>query len=116
MDDDAAGPLLGWSLGALLNHERASDPGARPLDELVQFPCVFLFKAVGRAGEDFASTMIARVGQALGRDVRDDETSVRQSAQGNYESVTLKLYVTSGDEVYSVYEAIRADARVKFLL
>jgi putative lipoic acid-binding regulatory protein len=108
MQNDAAGPLLGWSLGSGLERRRFHD--------LVEFPCTFCFKAVGTAGDDFASAMLERVARALGRDVRDDEHSVRQSAQGNYASVTLKLYVISGDEVYSVYDAIREDERVKFLL
>jgi len=107
MNRDEAGPLLGWSLSSGLER--------RTFHELVEFPCVFCFKAVGKAGEDFVPTMLERVGEALGRDVKGDEHSVRQSAHGNYESVTLHIYVTSGDEVYSVYEAIRADARVKFV-
>ena len=52
----------------------------------------------------------------LGRSVRDDEHSVRSSAHGAYESLTLDLYVTSGDEVYSIYAALHGDERVKFLL
>ena len=105
---DEAGPLVGWSL----------DTGfrKRTLDELVDFPCVFMFKAVGQAGADFVSGMLARVAAVLGRAVTDDEHTVRSSSKGNYESVTLNLYVSSGDEVRDVYRAISADDRVKFLL
>ena len=108
MTDDAAGPLLGWSIGAGM--------ARRPLDELVEFPCNFCFKAVGKAAADFASTMVERVQKALGRTIEASATSVRQSAGGNYECVTMNLWVTSGAEIYEVYEAMRADARVKYLL
>ena len=108
MADDEAGPLLGWSL--------AAGVGRKPLHDLVDFPCTFEFKAVGTAAADFVSSMLVRVGEVLGRTIGDDEHSVRKSATGRYESVSLRLFVTSGDEVYAIYEAIQADARVKILL
>ena len=105
---DVAGPLLGWSIGAVQPPTRIHD--------LVQFPCEFCFKAVGRSTSTFLPNMLARVGAVLGREVTDDEHSTRKSAQGKYESVTLRLWVRSGDEVYAVYAALGADDAVKFLL
>ena len=106
--DDSAGKLLGWSLGAGMPQKK--------IHELVEFPCVFCFKAVGVASSEFVASMLRRVAVALGRAVKQEEHSVRKSSGGQYESVTLQLYVLSGDEVYSVYEAIRADKSVKFIL
>ena len=103
---DSAGPLVGWSLAAV------APPGR--IHDLETFPCEFHFKAVAKAG--FVATLLERVGRVLGRAVTDDEHSVRKSAQGRYESVTLRLWMTSGDEVYAVYAAIGADDRVKFML
>lgn len=108
MEDDRAGPLLGWSLGTGL--------ARRPIDELQSFPCVFTFKAVGVAGDDFVSSLRARVARVLGREVKDSETSVRSSQNGRYTSVTLDLFVLSGDQVYSIYEAMHDDERVRYLL
>jgi len=107
MANDEAGPLIGWSLGTGLER--------RPIDELVEFPCIYAFKAVGVAEGDFVSSLLSRVGAVLGREVRPDETRVRESAQGRYQSVTLELFVTSGEQVYSIYEAMHADDRVRFL-
>lgn len=110
MDDgqDHAGPLLGWSLGTGLRR--------RPLQELLDFPCVFTFKAVGEATGAFVDDMLARVGRVLGREVKDEEHFVRQSSRGRYESVTLELFVQDGDEIYEIYEAISDDARIRYLL
>lgn len=108
MGDDCAGPLLGWSLATGIEQRRIHD--------LVQFPCVFRFKAIGRATGGFVASLLQRVGAVLGRNVRDDEHWVRASAHGAYQSLTLDLYVTSGDEVYSIYAALKGDERVKFLL
>jgi putative lipoic acid-binding regulatory protein len=105
---DTAGKLLGWSLAAGMEQKRIHD--------LVQFPCVFCFKAIGSATTGFVQTMLDRVAGVLGRAVTAEEHSVRSSARGAYASVTLQLWVTDGDQVYSIYEAMRADDRVKYLL
>lgn len=105
---DTAGPLLGWSLGTGLER--------RPIEDLVEFPCVFQFKAVGVATGEFVSDMLERVGRVLGRRVEPHEHSVRQSARGRYESVTLDLFVHSGEQVYSIYRAISEDSRIRYLL
>ncbi len=105
---DSAGPLLGWSLGAVQDQKRIHD--------LVDFPCEFCFKAVGKTASDFVESMLERVGEVLGREITDGEHSTRKSARGRYESVTLRLWVTSGDQVYAVYAALGADDRVKYLL
>lgn len=115
MSNDVAGRMLGWSVGALANPERGR------IHDLVTFPCTFCFKAVGRAQRDhaergFVVTLLERVAGVLGRDVTEGEHTVRKSARGTYESVTLNLWVTSGDEVYSIYAALGDDARVKYLL
>lgn len=106
--NDTAGKMVGWSLGAGMDQKKIHD--------LVEFPCVFCFKAVGVASAGFVAAMLERVGTVLGRAVKSEEHSVRASAAGAYESVTLRLYVTSGDQVYSIYAAIGADKSVKFVL
>lgn len=107
MAEDEAGPLIGWSLGTGLKK--------RPIEELVDFPCRYAFKAVGEASEDFVRSLLVRVGNVLGRKVEDTEVKIRRSAKGNYQSVTLEVFVTSGAEVYEVYAAIRDDDRVRYM-
>jgi putative lipoic acid-binding regulatory protein len=109
-NDDHAGPLVGWSLSAL------AKPDQRPLNDLVAYPCVFRFKAVARAADDVVDAMLTRVAAVLGRAVEREAWSTRDSSGGRYTCVTLDLYVTSGEQVYEVYEALKADARVTHLL
>lgn len=106
MSDDHAGPPIGWSLATGVPQQR--------IHELVEFPCVFRFTAVANAG--CIAELLARVAAVIGRAVTDEEHSVRASAHGAYESVTINLRVTSGDEVYAVYRAMQEDTRVKYLL
>jgi putative lipoic acid-binding regulatory protein len=106
MSTDHAGKLLGWSLSSGVEQRRIHD--------LVSFPCVFRFTAVADAG--FVDALLDRVARVLGRDVAETERTIRASTHGAYESVTLNLWVSSGDEVYSIYEAMHADTRIRYLL
>lgn len=110
MGDDDAGPLLGWSLNSMRG---ASDP--RPFDAL-SFPCVFRFKAIGRAADDLVSAMLERIAAVIGRAVEADAWSVRDSGGGRYTCLTVDVQVTSGQQVYDIYEALKADSRVTHLL
>src|SRR5688572_14557767 len=109
MSTDTAGKLLGWSMANV-----SSGVGRKRIHDLVSFPCEFRFTAVAHAG--FVDALLERVARVLGRGVLSTEHSVRASKHGAYESVTLNLWVRSGDEVYSIYEAMQDDARVKYLL
>ena len=105
--DDKAGPLLGWSLGGMAR---------RPIEELVEFPCTYTFKAVGEATNEFVASLLEKVGQVLGRDITTEEHSVRASRKGNYQSLTLNLFVTSAEQVYDIYAVLSADDRVRYTL
>ena len=110
-DDDAAGPLMGWSIGNGMN-----SAAGRPLEDLVTYPCTFRFKAVAKAELDVVKDLVALVAGAIGKAVDDDAWSTRASSGGKYVSLTVDVHVTSAQEVYAVYEALRGDARVTHLL
>jgi putative lipoic acid-binding regulatory protein len=107
MSTDQAGKLLGWSLTS------GFSKGSTRIHDLVSFPCVFRFTAVADAG--LVGNLLDRVAAVLGRVVTGEEHSVRASKHGAYESVTLNLWVRSGNEVYSIYEAMHATG-VRYLL
>lgn len=111
MDDDSAGPLLGWSLGGM-----SGPADGRPLDDMVNYPCVFRFKAIARSDTTLVPKLLGLVKEVIGSEVDDDAWSVRDSSKGKYVCLTLDLYVTSGQQVYDVYDALRADERVTHIL
>ncbi len=88
----------------------------RPIEELVQYPCVFRFKAVAKADADVVKALVARVEGVVGRTIDGDAWSARDSSKGRYTCLTIDVYVTSGQQVYDVYEALRSDERVTHLL
>ena len=110
MEDDTAGPLLGWSIGAM------DATGKRPIEDLVQYPCVFRFKAVARAEADLVAGLIQRIEAVIGKAIEEGAWSTRDSSAGRYTCLTVDVYVVSGQQVYDVYEALRADKRVTHLL
>lgn len=107
--DDTAGPLLGWSLNSV------ADPEVRPFDKLT-FPTEFRFKAIGLADDSIVSTLLGHVAKVLGRPVVEGEWSLKHTSSGKYVSLTLELQVTSGQQIYDIYDALRADQRVTHLL
>ncbi len=109
MSDDTAGPLLGWSLNSMAGGTSS------PFDDL-SFPCVFRFKAIGKAEPDLVVAVLAHVERLLGAPIAKEAWSVRDSSGGKYASLTLDLTVTSGQQIYDVYEALRKDPRITHLL
>ena len=107
-NDDTAGPLIGWSLG--------SGVKKRPLDDLVAFPCRYLFKAVGPADDDFVAAVLTRVAAVIGRPLASDEHSTRPSKKGTYVAVSMRLWVENADRLYAIYAAIKEDERVRYVL
>ncbi len=110
MGDDSSGPLLGWSLAHM-----SGEGAPRPFDTLT-FPCVFRFKAIAHAADDLVTSLLDRVKSVIGHSINDDDWSVRDSGAGRYTCLTVDVHVTSGQQVYDIYDALKQDSRVTHLL
>jgi putative lipoic acid-binding regulatory protein len=82
------------------------DDSRIPIEELVEFPTRFLFKAVGHHTLQFSGDALKAVQRALGDD-RKVELRTRLSAKAAYVSATLTTVVESADELKAAYEALR---------
>eukprot|EP00562_Extubocellulus_spinifer_P023062 CAMPEP_0178628608 /NCGR_PEP_ID=MMETSP0698-20121128/9513_1 /TAXON_ID=265572 /ORGANISM="Extubocellulus spinifer, Strain CCMP396" /LENGTH=163 /DNA_ID=CAMNT_0020267871 /DNA_START=177 /DNA_END=668 /DNA_ORIENTATION=- len=78
------------------------------LEALVEYPCLFTMKIVG----EFAAEMVQVVAESCEVDVEDVENSVKDN--GKWTSVTVKAPVKNAEMLYSLYENIDRDPRVKF--
>ena len=83
-----------------------SSPLRELLESTHQFPCAFVFKAVGRAENDFAGTVISVVREALGQDF-DPPFETRETPAGRHVAVTVSPWVETPDDVLLVYAQIR---------
>lgn len=87
-----------------------------PNDEtLLEFPCDFPVKVMGRASETFVATVIAIV-QRHAPDFNAESVSVRASVGGNYLAVTCTLRATGKNQLDALYRELTAHPDVRMAL
>jgi putative lipoic acid-binding regulatory protein len=80
-------------------------------DTLFDFPCDFPIKAMGRAGCDLDMTVVEIV-RRHAPDISEGNIYTRDSAQGNYTSVTVVVRATSRAQLDAIYQDLVACADV----
>jgi putative lipoic acid-binding regulatory protein len=75
------------------------------LNQTHQFPCSYVFKAIGHVESGFAARVVAEVREELSQDT-DPPHRFRQSASGRHVSVTLEPRVETAEQVLAVYRRI----------
>ena len=83
-------------------------------EELLTFPCMFVFRAVGRGDSDVQNACVACVEKLLDRKVMD--VTVQDSARGRWRSMRIRVAVLSGEEIRTVYAALNDVDGVKMVL
>ena len=82
---------------------------------LIAYPLDYAFKVMGLAAADFPDHARALVTAPLGPAV-PAQVSVRASAGGKYQSVTVVVRLDSEEQRRRVYQALHDDARVVYYL
>ena len=74
-------------------------------ETLLEFPCRFPVKAMGRAGDDFEATVV-RIVRAHADLWAEEELPVttQPSRNGNYVSVTVMVEATSKAQLDAIYQ------------
>ena len=85
---------------------------SRVFEALIDYPSVFKIKIIGRNESSFASEMVQIVADSCQVDVEKVEFSER--VNGKWLSLTVHAPVESAEMVYSLYENVDKDPRVKF--
>ena len=86
-----------------------------PEKKLLEFPCAFPIKAMGRTGPEFEQAVM----EIMHRNVRDlDEASVKRQASkgGNYTSITVTINAVSQRQLDDIYRALTAHEAVTMAL
>lgn len=83
-------------------------------EDLLEFPCHYQFKAIGKAGEDFRRDVV----QAIARRVEVPADAVRwqDSRNGTYQSVSVILTIYSYVQLTGIYAELKQVADLKMLL
>ncbi len=82
---------------------------------LLDFPCDFPLKIMGRMEATFSQEILALV-QTHAPDFDGSTMEMRPSAKGNYLSVTCTIRATSREQLDNLYRALTAHPLVKVVL
>ncbi|SCZ58082.1 YbeD family protein [Thiohalomonas denitrificans] len=84
-------------------------------ETLLEFPCDFPIKAMGRADEDFETTVVEIV-RRHAPDLGEAAVSVRESSGAKYLSVTVTVRATSREQLDNIYLELTAHEKVMMAL
>lgn len=84
------------------------------LEELVAFPCDYLFKAFGPNGEPFVAAVQAAVAQTVC--APRDGIRCRPSANGQYQCVSVLVRLHNVEQLKAIYRDLHRVAELKYLL
>lgn len=83
-------------------------------DDLIDFPCVFEFKAFGDAGAAFPERIYQSVASVV--EVSREAMRSRQSSGGRYQCVTVMVHLHNSSQLKAVYEVLRQVEGIRYLL
>lgn len=85
-----------------------------PLEELVEFPCDYIFKAFGPHSEAFVDSVRSTVNRTVFAPL--DAIKVRPSRQGEYQCVTVVVRLLNIDQLKTIYRDLQQLPELKYLL
>lgn len=79
--------------------------GDEKKDTLLEFPCQFPIKMMGRESEHFRRTAIALIEEHTGT-LEDGAIRSAPSSKGNFLSITVTIAAQSQDQLDNIYRAL----------
>lgn len=98
--------------GYMLYADEETGEKKRVFEALVEYPSIFTMKIVGAAEGTFVEDMVQVVADSCDKDVADIAYSTKN--MGKWVSVTVEAPVANAEMLYSLYENVDRDPRVKF--
>jgi uncharacterized protein len=86
-----------------------------PDKSLIEFPCDFPIKVMGKTEEGFSAEIIKTI-QKHEPSFDASKLEIRGSAKGNYTSLTCLCHVESKLQLDNIYRALTSHPLVKFVL
>jgi len=80
-------------------------PSVELLESHHDFPCVYTFKVIGNAKENFTARVVAAVRDELRMELDPDYT-LRSSKTGDHVSITLEPHCESPQQVLAIYSRL----------
>ena len=74
-------------------------------DTLLEFPCQFPIKAMGKSREDFDAIVVEIVRRHVS-DIREGAVTSRPSRAGTYTAVTVVIEASSREQLDAIYQGL----------
>jgi uncharacterized protein len=84
-------------------------------ETLIEFPCHFPIKVMGKVHEEFTSTVIKLIKQN-NKSFDPSTIEMKGSSEGRYISLTCFVYVTSKPELDDIYRSLSSHPMIKVVL
>lgn len=93
----------------------ANDIHTDSSETLIEFPCDFPIKVMGKTDADFSAEVIHTIQQYEPK-FDASKIEMKASAKGNYTSLTCTCYVESKQQLDDIYRALTSHPLVKYVL
>jgi hypothetical protein len=84
-------------------------------ETLLEFPCHFPIKAMGKASKDFDRIVVEIINRHV-EDLPEGAVTVRDSKGGNYLAVTVTIQATCREQLDAIYHDLTACEQVVMAL
>ena len=84
---------------------------SRPEETLLEFPCSFPIKVMGKAADDFDALVVSII-RRHSPDFSDTTVKTRHSRGGQYISVTVTIQARSREQLDNIYMDLTAHERI----
>ena len=98
-----------------VNSENSAKPDQAPADTLLEFPCAFPLKIMGRADDALAPAVLEIV-RRHAPDFDGKTMVTRASSAGNYLSLTCTINATSKAQLDALYRELSGHPLIKVVL
>ncbi len=89
--------------------DNSEEPTER--ETLLEFPCVFPIKVMGKAADDFDAFVYQIVRRHV-EDLAEGAVKMRDSREGNYVAVTVTIEAQSQRQLDNIYLDLTAEQRI----
>jgi putative lipoic acid-binding regulatory protein len=93
---------------------KSTDKDCRP-ETLIEFPCDYKFKAMGKASTDLIDICF-KIALKYDKKVTKDNIELKKSRGNKFVSVTISVYVTCIEQVYGIYADLKKHSEVLMTL
>ena len=91
-----------------------SEKNQKRFEDLLEFPCLFVFRVVAASGEQTRKGCEQTLKAVLSRPA--EAVEVKPSSKGTYQVIRLGVTVISADEIRALYDALNAVDGVRMVL